>query len=176
MTYTTLNKIRDWQPCSDGWKKLLLGLSKTESDDEPLELVKILEINGLDDAIWSIRCVEGTLPAQLFVLKMCRQIQHLMPDPRSIYALDVTELHCHGYKTFEQVVKSRQCAKKAMESFESTDMSLLTARAAYYATFCNPQNYAYYIANIAYIVDLKKYGQISQITQKQADLFLEVFG
>ena len=53
-TTTTLNIIRAAWPCEDGWTKLLKGLSKTSGDDEPLPLLTILDINGLDDALWCI--------------------------------------------------------------------------------------------------------------------------
>lgn len=49
---TTLARIRAAQPCSVGWTKLLKGLGKTEADDEPLDLLTILDINGLNDALW----------------------------------------------------------------------------------------------------------------------------
>ena len=55
MTYsstTTLNLIRAAKPCEDGWRKLLSGLGKTQADDEPLPLLSVLDINGLDDALW----------------------------------------------------------------------------------------------------------------------------
>jgi hypothetical protein len=55
MTYestTTLSRIRDAKPCEDGWAKLLKHLGKTKADDEPLELLTVLESNGLDDALW----------------------------------------------------------------------------------------------------------------------------
>ena len=48
---TTLNEIREHSPCRDGWEKLLAHLGKTKADDEPLELLTILESNGLDDAL-----------------------------------------------------------------------------------------------------------------------------
>jgi hypothetical protein len=55
MTYasvTTLNLIRAASPCEYGWRKLLSGLGKTRADDEPLPLLSVLDINGLDDALW----------------------------------------------------------------------------------------------------------------------------
>lgn len=58
MTYkttTTLNEIRSMHPCEDGWAKLLKGLGKTKADDESLELRTILDINGLDDALWCLQ-------------------------------------------------------------------------------------------------------------------------
>lgn len=49
---TTLNRIRAASPCQDGWTKLLKHLGKTTADDEPLDLLTILDINGMDDALW----------------------------------------------------------------------------------------------------------------------------
>ena len=56
---TTLNKIKAFKPCEDGWKKLLTYLNKTEADDEELSLLTILESNGLNHALWALRTVEG---------------------------------------------------------------------------------------------------------------------
>ena len=53
-TTTTLNIIRAARPCEGGWATLLKGLSKTSGDNEPLPLLTILDINGLDDALWCI--------------------------------------------------------------------------------------------------------------------------
>lgn len=55
MHYTTLSKIKRNDPCREGWLRLLNGLNKTQADEEPLPLVRILDINGLDDAIWALR-------------------------------------------------------------------------------------------------------------------------
>jgi hypothetical protein len=54
---TTLNRIRAASPCADGWQKLLAGLGKTKADDEPLTLIQILDINGIQDAIWALRAI-----------------------------------------------------------------------------------------------------------------------
>jgi hypothetical protein len=52
---TTLNEIRKFNPCKDGWEKLLKFLNKTKADDEPLLMSTILKSNGLSDAIWCLR-------------------------------------------------------------------------------------------------------------------------
>ena len=56
---TTLNQIREHSPCAHGWEKLLKHLGKTKADDEELTIVTILDSNGLDDALWCLRAVEG---------------------------------------------------------------------------------------------------------------------
>ena len=48
----TLNMIRAKSPCHDGWTKLLKHLGKSGGDDEPLDLLTVLAINGLGDALW----------------------------------------------------------------------------------------------------------------------------
>ena len=48
---TTLNKIRQHNPCSDGWRKLLKYLGKTTADDEPLPFGVILDSNGLEEEL-----------------------------------------------------------------------------------------------------------------------------
>jgi hypothetical protein len=97
---TTLNKIRTHTPCSSGWKKLLTNLGKTEADDEPLALTTILESNGLDDAFWCLRAVDGhEREMRLFAVECARGVQHLMTDKRSIDALDVAERFANGLAT-----------------------------------------------------------------------------
>lgn len=56
---TTLNKIKSHGPCEDGWKTLLKHLGKTASDDDELTIRRILESNGIADAIWALRSVDG---------------------------------------------------------------------------------------------------------------------
>ena len=48
----TLNLIRAESPCPEGWTKLLMHLGKTKADGEPLELLTVLDSNGLDDVLW----------------------------------------------------------------------------------------------------------------------------
>ena len=104
MIHTTLNKIRERQPCTSGWCKLLAHLGKTKADDEPLALATILDSNGLDDALWCLRAVEGhEKKMRLYAVWCARQVQNLMADPRSVAALDVAERHAHGQATDEEL-------------------------------------------------------------------------
>jgi ABC-type branched-subunit amino acid transport system substrate-binding protein len=58
MIYTTLRRIKENSPCSNGWQKLLSFLNKTEADDEPLSLLTILESNGVEDCLWAFQCTD----------------------------------------------------------------------------------------------------------------------
>ena len=56
---TTLNKLSKHKPCTPSWDEGLQYLGKTEPDDEPIDILDILEVLGLDDALWSLRAVDG---------------------------------------------------------------------------------------------------------------------
>jgi hypothetical protein len=111
---TTLNAIRSHNPCAEGWKKLLQHLGKTEADDEPLSIREILTSNGLDDALWCLRAVEGhNKEIRLLAVAYARQVQHLMTDPRSIASLDVAERHAHGQATNDELTEALAAARDA---------------------------------------------------------------
>jgi len=56
---TTLEKLRAKSACPDRYIHLLAALGKGWPDDKLIPLVKILETNGLDDAIWALGAVDG---------------------------------------------------------------------------------------------------------------------
>jgi hypothetical protein len=111
MITTTLNRIKKHCPCQNGWEKLLAGLGKTEPDDEPLPFSKILEINGLDDALWCCR-VEPQYAREwrLFVVACVRRVEYLNPDPRVKQAIDVAERYANGEATDEELSAARDAA------------------------------------------------------------------
>ena len=108
---TTLNAIRKHEPCKDGWEKLLKYLGKTKADDEELSIATILDSNGLNDALWCLRAVEGyDKEIRLFAVWCARQVQHLMKDQRNIDALNVAERYANGEATEEELSVSREAA------------------------------------------------------------------
>jgi len=108
---TTLNKIRAHSPCTEGWTKLLKNLGKTHADDEPLSITTILDSNGLDDALWCLRAVDGyQREMRLYAVDCVRSVQHLMNDARSINALDVAERHADGLATDSELYAARYAA------------------------------------------------------------------
>jgi hypothetical protein len=128
MIYTTLNRIREHSPCSNGWAKLLRYLGKTQADDEPLALATILESNGLDDALWCLRAVDGhEKEMRLYAVWCARQVQHLTKDPRILAALDVAEHHAHGQATDKELTAARD------EAWAAASAAAYAASAAAYA-------------------------------------------
>jgi len=129
---TTLAKIRAASPCPDGWEKLLRHLGKTGADDEPLSLATVLDSNGLTDATWCLRAVNGyNREKRLFAVWCVRQVQHLMPDKRSIDALDVAERYANGEATIDELVAARDAAAYAADH----DTANAAANAAAYVAY-----------------------------------------
>ena len=132
---TTLNKIRSHAPCTDGWQKLLTHLGKTKADDEPLSLLTILDSNGIDDALWCLRAVEGhDREIRLFAVWCARQAQHLLTDQRSLDALDVAERYANGEATEDELVAARDDAWAAWDAVRTAagDAARSAAEAAAY--------------------------------------------
>jgi len=112
--YTTLNKIRAQSPCADGWAKLLKHLGKTQADDEPLSIKTVLESNGISDALWCLRAVEGhERVMRLLAVRYARKVQRLMKDPRSINVLDVAERFANGLADQKDLDAARASAATA---------------------------------------------------------------
>jgi hypothetical protein len=86
MTYnstTTLERIRAASPCEDGWRKLLAHLGKTKADDEPLDLLTILDSNGMDDALWVLSyAMPDDRLARHFQAWCTEQVLHLFEAQR----------------------------------------------------------------------------------------------
>ena len=114
MMQTTLNAIRSHSPCESGWTKLLAYLRKTKADDEPISLIEIIKSNGLDDALWCLRAVDGhDKEIRLYAVWCARQVQHLMTDKRSVDALDVSEAFANGKVTEKELAAARAAARAA---------------------------------------------------------------
>jgi hypothetical protein len=135
--YTTLNKIREKEPCFPGWDKLLEGLNKTEADDEHLSIISIIDSNGIVDAIWCLRAVEGhDKEIRLFAVWCARQVQYLMTDPRSIAALDIAERFANGEASSEELSAAKadaSAASMAAWDAEAADLAAWAAEAAAWA-------------------------------------------
>ena len=128
---TTLNKIRAHSPCADGWSKLLKNLGKNKADDAALSIATILASNGVEDAIWCLRAVEGhEKQIRLYAVWCARQVQHLMKDKRSIAALDVAERYATNEATIDELAIARVAARVAARDAESDAVWSATSAAA----------------------------------------------
>lgn len=173
MITTTLNAIRAQHPCEDGWKRLLIDLGKTKADDEPLPLVTILDSNGIDDALWCLRAVEGyDKEKRVFAVWCVRQVQHLLTDPRSIAALDVAERFANGLASQEEL----EAAWTAADAARAADaVAYRAARAAWQAS--SAAYSAYSAAYAAYSAAWQAADAVVDVARTaQTEKFKEIFG
>ena len=84
---TTLNAIRKHSPCESGWIKLLKHLGKSKSDGKSLPLSVILESNGIEDAIWCLRCLPKKYEKRIRYFN-CDIAEHVLPIFESKYPED----------------------------------------------------------------------------------------
>ena len=123
---TTLKKIRECAASPASLQKLLRSLGKTKADAEPVSIIQILDSNGLDDALWCLRAVEGhDREIRLFAVWCARQVEHLMMDERSKNALNVAERFANG-----EASKVELAAAKAAALAAAWAAAWATARAA----------------------------------------------
>jgi hypothetical protein len=119
---TTLNKIREHSPCADGWAKLLTHLGKTKADDAELDLLTILKSNGLDDALWCLRAVEGfDREKRLYAVWCARQVEHLNSDPRVKACNDVAERFANGLATVSELAAAWDAAWAVARDAQKTE-------------------------------------------------------
>ncbi|WP_186157928.1 hypothetical protein [Burkholderia gladioli] len=121
----TLAALRKAGACVEGYNKLVRSLQGepfTNEDasrdthirfkhDAEIPLTHILKSNGLDDALWSLRCCMGIdRDARLFAVWCARQVEHLMEDQCSKDALDVAERFANGDAAEEERAAARAAA------------------------------------------------------------------
>jgi len=137
----TLKQLRDARACFNGYNKLVASISGKPlvegnkyavfDSDEPISIIQILDSNGLDDAIWSLRCIkDADSEARLFAVWCVRQIQYLLTDARSLTALDVAERFAYGLATREELQAAENAAYAAANAAAVNAANAAAANAA----------------------------------------------
>ena len=151
--HVTLPLLRQHRACFDGYNRVvrsLQGVPFTAEDrdsyrylrfehKEPISLAFILESNGLDDALWALRCLKGhDRDIRLFAVWCARQVQHLMTDTS---ALGIAERYAYGLASDSELAEARGLAEAnswaeaaAAALSIAADAAWATARAAAWAT------------------------------------------
>jgi hypothetical protein len=133
--YTTLRKIRNYDPCTNGRHTLLRYLGKRHADDEPLAIVTVLESNGLDDALWALRALDGFDDKKhIFAIECARRVQHIIDRPclmpsliPIIDALDAAEAYAMGYASLQELAHAKAAAHEPACLLNMSSMSVGTS-------------------------------------------------
>lgn len=119
MFEVTLKELRKAGACIEGYNKVVCMLNGQKFNperetyirfkhDAPISLVDICNNNGIDDALWALRCLTGhDRDLRLYAVWCARQVEHLMEDQRSKDALEVAERHANGNATDEELAEAR---------------------------------------------------------------------
>ena len=140
----TLKQLREHKACVEGYNKVVCSLKNVPyverntyirfKHTEAIPLLSIIESNGLDDALWCLRCndSEWSRDSRLFAVWCARQVQHLMNDKRSLKALDVAEAFANNNSTSQELAAAWPAAMDA--AWDATrDATRAAARAAAWA-------------------------------------------
>jgi len=115
----TLNQIRAHGPCENGWRNLLASKGKTAADDEPFPLLDVLDSNGVDDALWCLRCLGPEHHGWIrhLACDYAEAVLHLVPagENRPAEAIRVARLYADGKATGEDLAAARDAARDAVE-------------------------------------------------------------
>ncbi len=127
---TTLNKIREYNPCKPRWEKLLSSLNKTKADNEPVSFKYLLDVLGIKDAIWCLR----TLTYKEQCLFLADIAESVLPEFEK-YSDDPAPRKCiQAIRDYEQGLISEAELQAASDAADAAaDAAYAAADAAYEA-------------------------------------------
>ena len=128
--YVTLSALRKAGACVYGYNRLVRAIQGKEFSDtdearethlrfahkDHISIRSILDSNGIDDALWALRCIEGAdknKDIRMFAIWCARQVEHLITDQRSKDALNVAERYANGEATDDEMATARAAARAA---------------------------------------------------------------
>lgn len=105
---TTLQRLHDAHACQPRYKVLCMALGKDYPKDKPINILSILESNGLNDALWALQATEQNCdkPARLMAADFAEQVlpiwQKYSQDKRPELAIRATRDFAHGRITAQE--------------------------------------------------------------------------
>ena len=112
MKSVTLKAIRKHKPCVESWEILLSSLDKTKADDTKVSLEYILDLLGLDDALWALRALPESQDSsvRLLVCDLVTPAMKYTNDPRLAEAIRVAREYALGNATSDSLEAARAAA------------------------------------------------------------------
>ena len=118
MIHTTFRKLHEAGACTERYRFLAkaLGGIKTYGKDTPITLLQILDINGLDDALWALRaCDDAEKFSRLLACDYAEHVLHIFEtqypdDDRLRKAIEVSRRHARGEAMEEALAAARAAA------------------------------------------------------------------
>ena len=128
MPTTSFRLLHDAGACKERYRFLAkaLGGIKAYGRDTPITLLQILNINGLDDALWALRaCPDSDTFARLLA---CDYAEHVLPifetqypdDDRPRKAIEVSRRYARGEAIEAELTAAWNAAEAAWAAAETT--------------------------------------------------------
>ena len=136
---TTLNLIRACSPCSSGWRTLNEALGSEFDPDEEINLLEILDTNGVQDMLWCLRTTkqDSRKIASQLAIEFANQalpiFEARMPnDQRPRKAIQAARDFNAGKITKEELMASRRAAADAADAAAFVSSAAVVAADASY--------------------------------------------
>lgn len=122
MWAVTLKQLRTHNACVEGYNKVVCMLTGKEFDPTeieylphkhkaPISLIDIAKNNGISDALWATRCLDGKdIDLRLFAVWCARQVDHLMVESRFMDAIDIAEHFAYGDASKQELERASNSA------------------------------------------------------------------
>jgi hypothetical protein len=146
MLHTTFKLAHESGACTEGYRKLAKHLGGVDKygKDTPIPLSKIVESNGLLDAIWSLRCT--TEPSKNIQIEFaCRCAEHVLhfyedkypDDKRPREAIEAARAYAEGRGSAAEAAEAAWDAWEAAAraAWAAEDAARAAARAAAWAAW-----------------------------------------
>ena len=95
MLMTSLDEIKSFDPCQEGWKKILKGQGKTCSDGVLFPVSAALESNSIQDVCWLLQKKQEKAKLAKFARLCAASVEHLQNDVAyAVYAANAADAAC----------------------------------------------------------------------------------
>ena len=142
---TTLQRIKEAHACADGYRTLVkhLGGCKSYGMDTEINLLTVLESNGVQDMIWCFRCTveDSKFTASQLAIEFTAECLPIFEkrypnDFRPRGAIDAARGYMAGAVTLDELKKARSAAAAAYIAADAAaDADADAAAAAAYAAY-----------------------------------------
>ena len=151
---TTLNKIRAHRPCAEGWKTLCTALGSDYDEDAEINLLTILESNGVQDMLWCLRATveDSDGAARQLAIAFAEDVLSIFEkaypgDMRPRKAIQAARDFAEGKIGIAELREKQEAARAAADA-----AAYAAARAAYAAADATADAAAYAAAYAARII------------------------
>jgi hypothetical protein len=163
MITTTLAEIRAHQPCAPGWRTLTTALGSDYGHTTPLPLSRIVDTNGIADALWALThvCPNGKHLAVQFAADCAERVLPMWEgrhpdDGRPRKALEAARGGSASAYATNAAYSAAYAADAAYSAAYAADAAYSAAYAADAATYAADAAYS-----AAYAADAATYGAYS---------------